>query len=226
MKIFILAAKNGSGKGTFGKYLCAINKNCVHIDAGQIVRQEIKNQTHIGKLIQPIYENCKYLDDSIDKIIWDNLIKDKLEEYIKGNHTIIIDGCLRSKTSFHILNQHIKSKKLKNKVCVVKLEISDKECMNRILNRKICPICFFSYNNLLEEVKICKNCAVRLIKRKSDTKEFTLERLKHFHEIVEPIIQEAIKEYAHIEINTECDIKELKKKYDKIFKINYFQDNL
>ena len=111
-KIIVLSAANGSGKGTFGQYLSQMDSKFVHIDAGNIVRSEIKNQTEVGKKIQPIYESCKYLDESIDEIIWHELIENKLIQALKQNQTIIIDGCLRSNTTFDLLDKFIKSNNL------------------------------------------------------------------------------------------------------------------
>jgi adenylate kinase len=111
-KIIVLASANGSGKGTFGRYLSQMDPKFIHIDAGNIVRSEIKNQTDVGKKIQPIYESCKYLDESIDEIIWHELIKNKITKGLEKNKTIIIDGCLRSNTTFNLLDKFIKSNNL------------------------------------------------------------------------------------------------------------------
>jgi Adenylate kinase and related kinases len=111
-KIIVLVAANGAGKGTFGKFLSQLDPKFVHIDAGNIVRKEIKQQTEVGKQIQPIYDSCKYLDESIDEIIWRKLIKNKLACALEQNKTVILDGCLRSNTTFILLDKFIKNNNL------------------------------------------------------------------------------------------------------------------
>lgn len=70
---------------------------------------------------------------------------------------------------------------------------------------------------LNKNINKCKKCNTGLEIRKSDTQEFTKERLLHFHEHIEPILNKAKKFYEFIEIDTECELGILEKKYTQLF---------
>jgi adenylate kinase family enzyme len=233
-KIIVLVSANGSGKGTFGKYISSIDKSYINIDAGDILRDEISKKTEFGQKVQAVYEDCKYLDESIDKIIWDKLIVGRLKKVLSENKITILDGCFRSKMTFDLLDSFLRENNLLKDTCIIQFIASDETFTKRILARRICPNCKTGYNNLLcklgdfcESGNICRpgefcksgdfnkcpKCFVGLEVRKSDTIEFTQERLRYFHQVVEPILEIAKKEYQFLAINTECEIELLHKKY-------------
>lgn len=224
-KIIVLVSANGSGKGTFGRYISGIDSSYVNIDAGVILRQEIRSQTEFGKKVKKIYEACAYLDGSIDEIIWQELILDLINKAFFENKKIILDGCFRSKETFAILDRFLRENNLIKDTCLLQLIASDKVCTERILSRRICAFCGELDDSILEKYfdesckygKNCKKCGQILETRISDNPEFTKERLLYFHEKVEPIISEAKKKYNFIQIDTECNIECLYKKYREIF---------
>ena len=86
----ILFGPPGAGKGTQSKYLVK-KTNGFQISTGDILREEIKNDTEIGKLIINDMNDGKFVSDHIinnliKKIIFDPIMKDKL----------IFDGYTRS----------------------------------------------------------------------------------------------------------------------------------
>ena len=78
----ILFGPPGAGKGTQSKYL--VNKlNNFQISTGEILREEIKNNSHIGQQITKNMNEGKFVSDKIvneliEKIIFDPKKKDKL----------------------------------------------------------------------------------------------------------------------------------------------------
>ena len=78
----ILFGPPGAGKGTQSKYL--VNKlNNFQISTGDILREEIKNNSHIGKQITNNMNEGKFVSDEIvneliEKIIYEPQKKDKL----------------------------------------------------------------------------------------------------------------------------------------------------
>jgi hypothetical protein len=112
---------------------------------------------------------------------------------------------------------------------------SDATCLERILARRVCPKCCASYNLLLlatpeekghdnrdtcDKHEKCEKCNTGLEIRKSDTQKFTKERLQHFHEHIEPILDKAKEFYEFIAIdtdNTGYELIELEKKYKNLF---------
>lgn len=63
-KNLILMGMPGSGKGTLAKELIKISK-LKHISTGNILRNEIQNKTELGKLVEEIMAQGKYVSDDI-----------------------------------------------------------------------------------------------------------------------------------------------------------------
>lgn len=245
-RIIIPVGPSGAGKGTFGQFLPNLDATYEHIDSGELVRKEIREKTKIGQEIQPIYDSGQYLDGSLDKIVWEKLVRNKLEAILNQNKTPIIDGFLRSKLTFDYLNQFIENKQLEKHTFLVKLIASKDTCIKRVLTRRVCPDskCSKLHNillpeyNLLQELnssnkshslsvelgiykpksnnRLC-SCGAELVTRKNDTKAFAIERRAHFDQEIEPLLQSINGHYRLIEFDTECELQDLKQKYINMF---------
>ena len=78
----ILFGPPGAGKGTQAKYLVKILNN-FQVSTGDMLRDEIKNDTEIGKKIISYMNEGKFVDDEIvntliKKVVFDNAKKGKL----------------------------------------------------------------------------------------------------------------------------------------------------
>jgi len=71
----ILFGPPGAGKGTQSKYL--VNKlKAFQISTGDILREEIKKNSDIGKAITNDMKNGKFISDNIINKLIENLISD------------------------------------------------------------------------------------------------------------------------------------------------------
>ena len=71
----ILFGPPGAGKGTQSKYI--VNKlNAFQISTGDLLREEIKKNSHIGKAITNDMKNGKFISDDIVNKLIENLIFD------------------------------------------------------------------------------------------------------------------------------------------------------
>ena len=71
----ILFGPPGAGKGTQSKYL--INKlNAFQISTGDLLREEIKKNSNIGKAITNDMKNGKFISDDIVNKLIENLVSD------------------------------------------------------------------------------------------------------------------------------------------------------
>ena len=86
----ILFGPPGAGKGTQAKYLVK-KLNNFQISTGELLRDEIKNNTEIGKIITEDMNNGKFINDEIVN----NLIKNIIFDPNKKNR-LIFDGYPRS----------------------------------------------------------------------------------------------------------------------------------
>lgn len=218
VKNFVLISVPGSGKGTFSQYLIQ-RYGYIQVCPGDIFRSEIMAQTELGKKIEPIVEKGEYVDEDIVC----QLIADNLSKIIEQNKPFIIDGFPRSEVSFQFLYKFFKDNNLMNNVCFLQFMVSDDECVNRILGRQVCMQCFKVYNSSSARPKKqnkCDDCGIELIVRKADTKDMAKNRLRYFHENVEPLMQSAVGLYETKKIITERPLQELYMEYDDLFKAN------
>ena len=86
----ILFGPPGAGKGTQSKYL--VNKlNAFQISTGDLLREEIKKNSDIGKTITNDMKNGKFISDDIVNKLIENLISDPQKK-----NKLIFDGYPRS----------------------------------------------------------------------------------------------------------------------------------
>ena len=86
----ILFGPPGAGKGTQSKYL--VNKlNAFQISTGDLLREEIKKNSDIGKAITNDMKSGKFISDDIVNKLIENLISDPHKK-----NKLIFDGYPRS----------------------------------------------------------------------------------------------------------------------------------
>jgi adenylate kinase len=213
-KNFVLISAPGSGKGTFSQYLVE-KYGYAQICPGDIFRNEIKEQTELGKEIQPIVDRGDYVDEAIVcELIADNLLK-----LIRQNKCFIVDGFPRSDVSFEFLYKFLSDNGVIKDTCFLQFSVDDQICIDRISERLVCTECFSVYNMSLvqpKEAGKCDKCGTELSFRKADTKDIAKKRLEYFHDNIEPLISRAKKVYSTKVINAEASLEELRSEYEKI----------
>ena len=129
--IIVLLGPPGSGKGTQAELICK-KFGFFHFSTGNILRNEVKKKTKIGKEIELIINAGKLISDKTFIKIVDNKISKQLKLY-KG---FLFDGFPRNLSqakAFDILlgksNQSITS--------VIQLSVHEEEISKRIQKRKL-----------------------------------------------------------------------------------------
>lgn len=179
MKCIILIAAPAAGKGTISKYI-EDKYNYKHISTGDLLREEVKNNTVIGKVIEPLLLK--------GSLVGDNIIEEVLlRELLKTNSNIILDGYPRT------LNQAKKLDELLNKANVelsnvINIDIDKEIAIERITNRLVCDNCKSVYNKKLIKENICTKCGGNLSSRSDDNKETFLDRYDTFLKETKPLI--------------------------------------
>jgi adenylate kinase len=124
----ILFGPPGAGKGTQAKKM-ASHFDIPHLSTGNIFRENIKNETPLGKKVKSILDEGKLVPD--ETVV--DLIKDELdkEEYKNG---VILDGFPRTVTQAEALDQYLE-KNGKEIDAFITLSVPEKELIDRILSR-------------------------------------------------------------------------------------------
>lgn len=176
MNLILLGAP-GSGKGTLAKRLQ--EKYAIpQISTGEILRDNIKRETPLGKKVKEIIDRGELVSDEI--VI--EIIKQRLNESDCKNG-YMLDGFPRTVEQAKALEEFAKI------TLVINLEIDNEKVVERLLGRRLCPICNYSTNTHWENYSdICPKCGATLVKREDDTEESIRERLNVYDKKTAPLI--------------------------------------
>jgi len=179
MKIVILGPP-GSGKGTYASRLKDL-LGIPHISTGDMVREEIRAQTELGKIMKAYSERGELVPD---EIIIDMLAK-RLSKS-DAQRGFILDGFPRT------LKQAEYLEKISGVDLVINLNVPDEIIIQRLSNRLICKRCGAIYNRLTLKPKvdgICDKCGGELYQREDDRPEVIQERLNVYRRDTKPLIE-------------------------------------
>ena len=124
----VLFGKPGSGKGTQAEFIKEKYK-LVHISTGDLFRQNIKNQTDLGKLAQKYMNNGDLVPDNVTI----GMLKLEVESNSNANG-FLFDGFPRTVDQAISLDNYLEKKKLKIDLTIA-IEVEDVILIERILNR-------------------------------------------------------------------------------------------
>lgn len=214
----IILGVQGSGKSTQAEML-AREFNYSWIVAGQLVRNAIKKEDKISKIINSYVKKGKLVPINI---MFEQIFKPYLEKLDKSNG-IIFDGIprdLEQMEAFHSLLDGLNI----SRPYLVYLKISNSMVFKRILTRKICPKCDKAYkpDDKAYDKNICPICKIKLTQREDDTNKSALqERLSIFNTQTKKIISYYKKNNMLIEIDGEKSVFEVHQEViKKLKKIN------
>ena len=184
----ILFGPPGAGKGTQAKYLVS-KLNSYQISTGDILRDEIKKDSNIGKKIINDMNDGKFISDEIVNKLIENVIYDPQK---KGK--LIFDGYPRSLSQAKNLNLLLDSS---NQVIdfIFFLNVNKETIINRIEKRKI------------------------LEKRLDDTQDTILKRYDIYMETTKPVLDFYSKNQNFHEIDGTQKIEEITRKIDTFINV-------
>ncbi len=178
-KNFIFLGPPGAGKGTLAAQV-AEEYGIPQISTGDIFRENIKNQTELGKKVKAIMDAGGLVsDDVVLEIVEDRLKKDDCK------NGFILDGFPRT------IPQAEAFEKLGIEVKVVNFEVDNELIIARLSNRRVCKNCKANFNVkfIPSNVEgICDKCGGELITREDDKLESITHRLEVYRSETEPLI--------------------------------------
>ena len=183
MNIIMLGAP-GAGKGTIASQMKE-RYNLPHISTGDIFRENIKNNTELGKMAKSYIDKGALVpDDVTTDVTVDRISKDDCKD------GFILDGFPRNFAQAKGLDEAME--KLGRKIdLVILVDATDKQITERLSGRRVCESCGEVYHivNMPPKVEgVCDKCNGKLIHRKDDTEEVVIDRLKTYHELTQPLI--------------------------------------
>ncbi|WP_440926730.1 adenylate kinase [Candidatus Pelagibacter sp.] len=184
----ILFGPPGAGKGTQSKYL--VNKlNAFQISTGDLLREEIKKNSNIGKAITNDMKNGKFISDDIVNKLIKNFISDPQKK-----NKLIFDGYPRSLSQAKNLEVLLKN---------------SNQCIDLILFLNVDKETILKR---LEKRKIIEN-------RSDDDTHTIVKRYEKYMETTQPVLNFYSENPNFKEINGGLEIEEITRKIDTFINV-------
>ena len=186
MKNIIFIAPPNGGKGTLSESL--IEKyGYGHISTGDLLREEVKAGTELGKEADSLMKAGKFVPDEIIlKLIEKRIQKPDCE------NGYILDGFPRTLVQAQKYDEML-NELGKDLGVVIYIDIDKDMALQRSISRITCPNCKRIFNKVSPEMKpkvewICDDCGTELVQRSDDTEETFKDRFDTYINNVEPIL--------------------------------------
>lgn len=183
-KAIVMFGAPGSGKGTHAVEMCK-RYNLVQVATGDLFRENLKNNTELGKLAKGYMDKGALVPDDVTG----RMLKERLQ---RGDDAAgyVIDGFPRTMEQARMLEQIFQELGI-SLVAVLYMNISDQTIIERLGGRYICRKCQAPYNLPGRPPKkpgICDVCGGELYQRADDNPQTIKARLDTFHQQTAPLI--------------------------------------
>lgn len=172
----------GSGKGTQAARVVS-DLGYTHLSTGDLLRNEIKSGSELGKRVTAIMEAGKLVDDAT----MIELLKANCD--LSGKH-YIFDGYPRNADQANVLDDKFLGQ-AESKAIYFNIDLD--MLAERLINRRTCGDCGEIYNLKSKAPKkegICDKCGgSNLQQRKDDNEETVKTRLNVFRETIGPVLK-------------------------------------
>ena len=205
MKLVILGPP-GAGKGTQAEYIVE-RYNIPHISTGDIFRENIKNNTELGK------EAKSYMDKGL--LVPDDLVIALVEDRLNkadAKEGFLLDGFPRTVAQAVSLDS-ILDKNDDKLTKVINISVDPEILIERAVGRRVCKTCGMTYHvkfNPPKEEGICDKDGTKLIQRDDDTEETVKTRISVYFDQTAPLIDYYRAQNLLVDIDGAKDI-------DKVF---------
>ena len=182
--VIVLLGAPGSGKGTVGKII-AEDLKLAHISTGDLFRENLKNETELGK------EAKQYMDKG--ELVPDEVTIKMLKERLNGDDVengAVLDGFPRTGVQAVSLDNMLKEMNAKVDMAL-NIDVPFDEIVERIANRRSCKGCSEIYNVVFNPPKvegICDKCGGELYQREDQKPEVVENRLQVYSKTAEELI--------------------------------------
>ena len=180
----IMLGAPGAGKGTQARML-AEALGLAHVSSGDIFRENLKNETPLGKLAKTYMDRGELVPDDLTI----NMVMDRLAQpdCAKG---AILDGFPRTLPQAAALDKALAGRGDRVRLAPL-LEVSDEAVINRLAGRRVCRDCQAMYHidYAPPEVEgVCDDCGGELYRRTDDSPETVRNRLFVYYKQTSPLV--------------------------------------
>ena len=210
----ILFGPPGAGKGTQSQYLVE-SCNYTQISTGDLLRDEIKKNTELGKEILSKVDIGDFVNDEIVNSLIDEIVSNK-----KYHNKLIFDGYPRNISQAKNLD-NIMSKNNQSIGAIIYLDVTRDIIEKRILGRIVCEKCNVTLNEYFdnEQIKNHKCGNEYLKKRKDDNSKTIINRYHIFVKETNPLLDYYSKKTTFYKVDASVKIEEITAKIAKILNV-------
>jgi adenylate kinase len=199
----VLLGPPGAGKGTQAE-IVSEKLGLAHISSGDIFRENIKNQTELGKLAEGYMNRGDLVPDDVTIA----MIRQRLRrpDCVDG---AVLDGYPRTPAQAEALDEMLAD--FGGKVdAVPNIRVGKAELIDRLSGRWICRASGHVYHNVHNPSKVigfCDEDGSELYQREDDKRETVERRINVYAEQTAPLITHYRKEGKLVEVNGEQSIQ-------------------
>lgn len=181
LKRIVLLGAPGCGKGTQSVFLVN-NYSLRHISVGDILRQNLKDKTELGRKIENIM--------SSGGLVSDEIICELISDCLSGCDSFLLDGFPRTLPQAEMLNEVLKAQGSELDA-VIYLDVAKDLIISRLTGRRTCRQCKEIFHIATKPPKVegkCDNCGGSLVQREDDTEKTATARLDVYFKETEPLV--------------------------------------
>ena len=210
----ILFGPPGAGKGTQSQYLVE-SFNYTQISTGDLLRDEIKKNTELGKEILSKVDIGDFVNDEIVNSLIDEVVSNK-----KYHNKLIFDGYPRNISQAKNLD-NIMSKNNQSIGAIIYLDVTRDIIEKRIFGRIVCEKCNVTLNEYLDndQIKNHKCGNEYLKKRKDDNSKTIINRYDTFVKETNPLLDYYSKKTTFYKVDASVKIEEIRAKIAEILNV-------
>ena len=210
----ILFGPPGAGKGTQAQFIVK-KHNYFQLSTGDLLRNEIKQKTPLGKSIEKLITNGIFVSDEIVN----NLLQQSITN-LKFRDRIIFDGYPRNIKQAKNL-ENILAEFNQNIGHIIFLNVSRDIIEKRIVGRMTCEKCNMTLNEFFnkEEIELHPCGKEFLLKRLDDNHKIVINRYDTYMNTTKPVLDFYSKNTNFTEIDGSSKIEEITIKINDILKV-------
>ena len=203
----VLLGPPGAGKGTQAQVI-SHEMNLAHISSGDLFRENLKNQTELGKLAQGYMNRGELVPDDVTIA----MVRDRISRPdCEGG--ALLDGFPRTPAQATALADMLGTMGQKVE-SVPYISVPAEVLIDRLGGRWTCPSCGKVYHekfNPPQTAGVCDNDGTKLIQRDDDKAETVERRIRVYMEQTSPLIEYYRQKGLLVEVDGTKSIDEVSK---------------